>query len=89
MKSLIARAKTQKGFYLGDHGTHSKWVSGGKSLIKEGLFLTALLITPGLFYFWSHEKPDYLRFYKLYTVGFVNIHGENCAGIIAGERSLS
>ena len=39
MKSTIARAKPQKGCYLGDHRTHSKLVSGGKkSLIEEALF---------------------------------------------------
>ena len=44
MKSTIARAKPQKGFYLGDHGMHSKLVSGEKkAFLKKLFFLTALV----------------------------------------------
>ena len=38
MKSTIARAKPQKGFYLRDSGTHSKLVSGGKKAFLKELF---------------------------------------------------
>ena len=45
MKSTIARAKPQKGFYLEDRETHSKLVSGGKKAFLKKLFFfwTALL----------------------------------------------
>ena len=71
MKSTIDRAKFQKGFYLGDHGTHSKSVSGGK---KPYLSSNAYLYLFLNFIFertQKQEKKQREKYRKLkkYTVG--------------------
>ena len=65
MKSTIARAKPQKGFHLGDHGTHSKLVSGGKKAFLKKLFF---FNRPNL-----HDAPDRRRRLPLQAYGLSRI----------------